>query len=100
VPLPWVEDENDLDPWKPCTDWAEQDPSAAFRPILTHSFAYYFSLLSEIVNDTVFMFYAPRERFTSRLLSDFHERYLQWFTKLPEKLRIFANATPHVIALQ
>ena len=58
------------------------------------------SSLSEIVNDTVFMFYAPRERFTSRKLLDFYARYTRWFNNLPDKLRLQEISTPQVLLLQ
>ena len=58
------------------------------------------SSLSEIVNDTVFMFYAPRERFTSKKLLDFYARYTRWFNNLPDKLRLREVTTPHVLCLQ
>ena len=58
------------------------------------------SSLSEIVNDTVFMFYAPRERFTSRKLLDFYARYTRWFNNLPDKLKLREVSTPQVLLLQ
>lgn len=89
-----------MEPWSPYTDWAGLNLSAVDKPNLTHSLAYHFSLLSEIVNDTVFMFYAPRERFTSKKLLGFHERYMQWMKNLPSNLGLHSEATPHVMTLQ
>lgn len=57
-------------------------------------------MLSEIVNDTVFMFYAPRERFTSKKLLDFYTKYTRWHKNLPDQLRLREVSTPHVLLLQ
>lgn len=100
VERPQVRDQVDSQYWTPYTDGAEEITPAVDKPVLTHSLAYYFALLSEIVNDTVFMFYAPREQFTSKKLLGFHERYSQWFKTLPTKLRTYDRATPHIITLQ
>ena len=58
------------------------------------------SALAEIVSDTIFMFYAPRERFTSKKLLDFYARYTRWFDNLPDKLRLQEVSTPHVLVMQ
>ncbi|KAL3420598.1 fungal specific transcription factor [Phlyctema vagabunda] len=46
------------------------------------------SLLAEIVNDSVHMFYAPQGRTTSRKLLNLYARYQKWEEQLPESLRI------------
>ena len=66
----------------------------------TLSLLYQYSALSDIVNDTIFMFYAPREHFTGGKLLEFHGRYKQWFTNLPEEFQVRAVTTPHVLVLQ
>lgn len=94
-----MRDQVDSERWTPYTEWTEQTPTVN-QPALTHTLSYYGSLLSEIVNDTVVMFYAPHERFTSKKLLGYYERYLQWYKSLPTKLRMHAGSAPHVIALQ
>ena len=59
-----------------------------------------YSALSDIVNDIIFMFYAPRERVTSAKVLEFHERYKRWFKNLPEGFQLRAATTPHVLMLQ
>ena len=72
----------------------------AEQPTLATTFMRAMSSLAEIVNDTVFMFYAPRERFTSKKLLDFYARYMRWFNNLPDKLGLRDDSTPHVLLLQ
>ena len=59
-----------------------------------------YSALSDIVNDIIFEFYAPRERLTGAKVLEFYGRYKRWFTNLPEELQIRADTTPHVLMLQ
>ena len=60
----------------------------------------YQCLLFEIANDTVGMFYSPRERFTTHKFLELNQRYSQWYKRLPLHLHLTNNKTPHVIALQ
>ena len=86
--------------WSPYTDYGYANIPGADQPNYMNTLLYQFSLLSEIVNDTVFMFYAPRERFTSRKLLDFHRRYTKWFEDLPQTLQLRDVTMPHVLVLQ
>ena len=59
----------------------------------------------DIVNDAIFMSYAPREPFTSVkvLETESRETYQRWFTNLPEEFQLRqrrAVTTPHVLMLQ
>ena len=98
--MPSILEQLESKPWIPYTDYGVEAIPGAEQPSYTHTLLYQFSLLSEIVNDTVFMFYAPRERFNSKKLLDFHSRYTRWFSKLPEKLRLRDVPMPHVLVLQ
>ena len=85
-------------PWKPYND---SDISTIEQPSNIHSILHHFSLISEIVNDTIFMCYAPRERFTSKKLLDFHSRYSRWYKELPTSLQLTGpTPLPQLIALQ
>lgn len=87
-------------PWKPYVDSDVAFPAQMEQPGHTHKHLQQFSFLSEIVNDTIIMFYAPRERFTSKKLRDFHARYTQWYQALPSELALSDHSTPQVINLQ
>ena len=86
--------------WIPYTDYGPGNIPDADQPGYSHTLLYQFSLLSEIVNDVIYMFYAPRERFTSKKLLDFYNRYTRWFGNLPPTLRLRDVTMPHVIVLQ
>lgn len=66
----------------------------------TGRFLSHFSMLSEIVNDMLFMFYAPTERFTSKKLLDYNIRLQRWHKGLPPSLTITCYPTPQLLLLQ
>lgn len=100
IDSPSIIEAYDLKPWEPYDDYGVEDIPGAGQPILIQTLSYQFRLLTEIVSDTVFMFYAPRERFTSKKLLDFYSRYTRWYNKLPEILRLGDVPTPHLLVLQ
>ena len=100
VDLPIIIDKYESQPWKPYNDHGYDHIPDAEQPNLTHTFTNYFAKLTDIVNDTIFMFYAPRERFTSRKLLDFYGRYKKWYGDLPQSLQLHQVSTPHVLTLQ
>lgn len=66
----------------------------------TTRFLTHFSTLSEVVNDMLFMFYAPTERFTSKKLLDFHIRLQRWRERLPPSQSLTSYPTPQLLLLQ
>ena len=98
--MPNILEQLEVKPWRPYTDYGMADIPNAEQPSNTHTLLYQFSLLSEIVNDTVFMFYAPRERFTGKKLLDFYKRFTSWLANLPERLQLREVPMPHVLTLQ
>ena len=93
-------EQNEQKSWRPYTDHGVVDIPGAEQPTLPTTLMRATSSLSEIVNDTVFMFYAPRDRFTSKRLLDFYARYTRWFNNLSDKLGLGEVSTPHVLMLQ
>jgi hypothetical protein len=76
----------------------QPDPST---PPSTQKFLQEFSTLTELVNDNIFLFYAPKERFTSRRVLEMYSKYRSWYANLPAQLRLTeAKAYPHIIVLQ
>ncbi|KAF2809283.1 uncharacterized protein BDZ99DRAFT_443474 [Mytilinidion resinicola] len=80
------------------------DASRESQPVFTNrQFLQGFSTLSELVSDSLFMFYAPRERFTSRRLLDTYCKYKNWYKSLPKALQLDPNdkalPIPHVLTL-
>ncbi|KAL6714818.1 hypothetical protein ACLMJK_007078 [Lecanora helva] len=96
---PSIQVANDTKPWQSYNDSGLASAPQAEQPILNQTAFYQLSLLSEIVSDTDYMFYAPRERFTSKKLLDFKSRYNRWYNQLPDKLRLRDDSLPHVLVL-
>ena len=89
--------------WKPYGDPRnQQETSYLEQPSFAYNLLLQSSLLSEIVNDTVQMFYAPRDRITSRKLQQHHDRFLQWHRNLPPVLAIKQDGPtlPQILTLQ
>jgi hypothetical protein len=76
------------------------------QAVYTYNLLLHLSQLHEIHNDVIFMFYAPRDRTTSRKLQQFHERYRTWHKNLPPCLSYHPHIQynkpilPHVLSLQ
>ncbi|KAI9793529.1 MAG: hypothetical protein M1816_007962 [Peltula sp. TS41687] len=64
IKKPTLADAIESKPWKPYIDTDVDLPAELEQPGHTCKVLQQFSFLSEIVSDTLFMFYAPRERFT------------------------------------
>lgn len=60
------------------------------------------SLISEIMDDIIHMFYAPRDRITSRRLQLHHKKIKTWYENLPEDyaIRKVGPTVPQIITLQ
>jgi Fungal specific transcription factor domain len=89
--------------WKPHGDPRFlHEPTGLEQPAFTYTVQVQSSRLTEIVNDTLQMFYAPRDRITSRKLEVHHERFIQWHDELPSSMTIKRDGPtlPQVIALQ
>jgi len=96
---------------KPILDESSTDPQPdAFAsprqpvhsPVTSRMFLQEFSTLSELINDNNYMFFAPKERFTSRRLLECYDRYQQWYRNLPQQLKLegVREPQPHIIVLQ
>jgi hypothetical protein len=78
------------------------DKDSGNRAPVNHSFLEHFSILSELINDNNYMFFAPKERFTSRRLLNCYHKYLAWYKDLPSQLRpqYDSSPQPHILMLQ
>jgi hypothetical protein len=89
--------------WRPYND--DNSPeyySQLEQPGLTYTVLLQLSFLSETVNDTVQMLYAPKDHITSDLLQQQHKNFQKWYGSLPEILAVKQDAPtlPHVLAIQ
>ena len=97
---PGIEEFHNEQQWEPWCDLGAMNLNEFAHPTPTLSLLHQYSALSDIVNDTIFDFYAPREMFTGAKVLEFHGRYERWYTNLPEELQVPAVTTPHVLMLQ
>ncbi|CAI6338358.1 unnamed protein product [Periconia digitata] len=69
--------------------------------VTTRVFLQQFSTLSELINDNNYMFFAPKERFTSRRLLECYNKYQEWYKNLPRSLILdgMREPQPHIIVL-
>ncbi|PVH93878.1 hypothetical protein DM02DRAFT_618998 [Periconia macrospinosa] len=89
---------------KPILEETSAYPGAAPNPsgmVTSRVFLQEFSTLSEVLNDNNYMFFAPKERFTSRRLLECYNRYQEWYKHLPQSLRLdgVREPQPHIIVL-
>jgi hypothetical protein len=91
----------ELKPWKP-HGMPEASSVGLEQPSYKYSILYQCSILSEIVDDVIHSFYAPRDRVTSRKLQLYNERFTLWHKSLPEHLTIHDKGPilPQVLTLQ
>lgn len=79
-------------------------PGASRLPpgiVTTRMFLQEFTMLSELVNDNNYMFFAPKERLTSSKLLECYTKYQTWYRKLPSALSIDGlKPEPHILVLQ
>jgi hypothetical protein len=70
--------------------------------VTTRMFLQEFTILSELVNDNNYMFFAPKERLTSSKLLDCYHKYQAWYRRLPPLLRVEGKKEPepHILVLQ
>ena len=100
---PVVRENLESKPWKPHGDPRfPRDSRDLQQPGHRYNILLQLSTLNEIVDDIVHMFYAPRDRITSRRLQQHHERFRSWYRNLPECLAIKKDSPtlPQVITLQ
>lgn len=94
VALPEVDEQVDKEPWQAYHSDIIHTPGAK-----SSTFAFC-AKLSQIVNTTLLMFFAPTQPLSGALLLEQNTRYLDWWDDLPPILRSTDNAPPHVLTLQ
>ena len=97
--VPYMEDT----PWKPhgMPNYDGSNPSLQ-QASHKYSMLVQSSLLAEILDEITRMFYAPRDRITSRRLQHHHAKLQGWYDNLPYTLRIKEHepTLPQVFCLQ
>lgn len=85
--------------WRPYIDANLSTGASAEQPSRAHLFKDQMSRLSELANDMVNTFYAPREIFTSQRLAAMYAQFQAWYRNLPDAFRLENTTLPHVIVL-
>lgn len=114
TPPPLIVDTIEASPWIPYTDdgdglsgarWQQQLTGAAGAPMERNctqpsnvrSVYKTFCELSEIVHDSLYLYYSPGSQLTAKRLLAIYGRYLNWYDAIPSALRLGHNFTPAVL---
>lgn len=105
ITTPRISVDSDSKPatWRPVFESRyERIPAELEQPNYPNTYILYSGLLCDIINDMLFMFFAPRERLTSRVLLMYYARFQSWYADLPKTLAIKNNqpSPAHVLYLQ
>ena len=100
---PAVLDHLEMKPWKPHGHFSYTGtPSTLEQPGFRLTLMLHTINLCELIDDIVQVFYAPRDRVTSRRLLAYYEKLQNWYLSLPESLAIKQGSPtlPQVMCLQ
>ena len=100
VAKPEIIDMVESSEWLPYMDEGVPDTISANQPSNVRSVYKCFCELSELVHQSLYTLYAPGSRLTSNELVASYTRYLNWYSSLPEALRLGHNFTPAVLFAQ
>ncbi|KAF2461739.1 fungal-specific transcription factor domain-containing protein, partial [Lineolata rhizophorae] len=91
--------DGDAQPWRPYYDESGAGDSRAGDGPPANEFAFQLSHLSEIVNDLVHMFFAPKDRLTARKVGECYAKFKAWSDRLPTSFQLGSRPSAHLIAL-
>jgi hypothetical protein len=100
IAKPAIIDEVESSEWLPYTDEGVPDTISANQPSNVRSVYKCFCELSELVHQSLYTLYVPGSRLTSNDVVAIYTRYLNWYSSLPEALRLGHNFTPAVLFAQ
>ncbi|KAF2499221.1 hypothetical protein BU16DRAFT_263766 [Lophium mytilinum] len=93
IELPPIDDEVDQE------TWLAYDISSRKRVGARSTTFNQVAALSKIVNSTLHMFFAPAQILSGTTLLDEYNKYLQWFSRLPDLVSSIDDAPPHILCL-
>ena len=100
VSKPAIMEEVELSEWVPYTDDGVPETKYASQPSNVRSVYKAFCEVSELVHQTLYTLYAAGQSLTSNEILAVYTRYLNWYSSLPEALRLGHNFTPAVLFAQ
>jgi hypothetical protein len=86
--------------WVPYTDQGIPEIKAASQPSNVRSVYRCFCELAELIHQSLYTLYVPGRRLTMSELLGVYTRFLNWYSSLPEALRLGRNFTPAVLFAQ
>lgn len=96
-----IVDEIEKEEWKKYTDSGPEAENSGYRQESNIRLIFAaFSDLSTIIHETILLLYSKDEPLDSHKLVATYLQYLQWYSKLPDKLRMGGNSTPVVLFAQ
>jgi hypothetical protein len=96
---PVMSDEEDQE-WVPYTDDGMPLERNCTQPGNVRTVNRSFCQISEIVHGVMFDLYQPESPLTSRTILAVYTKYLDWYSRLPDPLRLGHNFTPTVLFTQ
>ena len=85
--------------WQLYTDEQREATPTYMRVSHDQDALYQQSSLTELLSEMLVIFYAPRERLSSRRVLDLYARLQTWHKKLPSSLALTAQSAPNVFQL-
>lgn len=94
-------DEIEREQWKRYTDSkSEPETSGSSQESNLRQVFTAFSDLSALIHETILLLYSKEQLLNSQRLIAVYLQYLQWYSDLPDCLRLGANSTPVVLFAQ
>lgn len=94
-------DEIETEQWTRYTDSGTEPESGSLRQESNLRLVFIaFSDLSEIIHETIMLLYSKEQLLDGQRLVSTYLQYLQWYERLPERLRLGTNSTPVVLFAQ
>jgi hypothetical protein len=100
VSKPSVVESIESSEWIPYSDNGSPLIKEASQPSNVRSVFRCFAELSELVHQSLYALYSPGRTLTSSEVISVYFRYINWYSSLPEALRLGRNFTPAVLFCQ
>lgn len=100
VSKPSIIQEIESSEWVPYSDSGIPSTKASSQPSNVRSVFRCFAELSELVHQSLYTLHTPGHVLNSNEIVSVYFRYLNWYSSLPEALRLGHNFTPAVLFAQ
>lgn len=100
VEKPIIVEDQEQEEWAPYTDGGTPQQQKIGQASNVRSVCKAIYELSEIINNSQYVLYGPRDSVMSKLMLASYSEYLAWYDSLPVVLRLGSNSTPSVLFTQ